>query len=78
MIDGHGYIKLPEAPAAPARRKIVVGAQVKITGGPFAGHRGLYQGQSTRERERILLDLILGSSRPVLIHHNLVSPVGDA
>jgi transcriptional antiterminator RfaH len=73
MIDGHGYIKLPEAPAAPARRVIAVGAKVKITGGPLAGHRGLFQGQSTKDRERILLSL-LGSQREVRIHHSLVVP----
>ena len=71
MIDGHGYIKLPEAPAAPARREIAIGSKVKITAGPFGGHLGLYQGQSTRERERILLNL-LGASRPVLIASSLV------
>ena len=71
VIDGHGYITLPEAPAAPARREIAIGSKVKITAGPFGGHLGLYQGQSTRDRERILLNL-LGASRPVLIASSLV------
>ena len=51
MIDGHGYIRLPEAPATPAGRKIAVGSKVKITAGPFGGMAGLYAGQSTRERD---------------------------
>jgi transcription antitermination factor NusG len=35
MIDGHGFVKLPEAPPMPARRKIAVGSKVRITAGPF-------------------------------------------
>ena len=73
MIDGHGYIRLPEAPATPAGRKIAVGSKVKITAGPFGGMAGLYAGQSTRERELILLNL-LGGQRPVLVPSNLVIP----
>ena len=73
MIDGHGYIKLPEAPAAPVRRKIAIGARVRIASGPFSGMSGLYAGMSTKDREKILLNL-LGSQRPVLIPANLVIP----
>src|SRR5580698_10745805 len=57
MIDGHGYIKLPEA-RAPTERKIAIGAKVRITGGPLVGHWGLYQGQRAQDRELILLDLL--------------------
>ena len=39
MIDGHGYIRLPEAPPPPCARKIAIGAKVRITGGPSAGCR---------------------------------------
>ena len=53
VIDDHGFVRLPEAPATPPRRKIAVGAKVKITGGAFAGMRGLYAGQTTRDRELI-------------------------
>jgi len=74
MIDGHGYVRLPEAPPAPARRKIAIGARVKVTAGPFGGMRGLYAGQSTRERELVLLNL-LGGQRPVAIAAGLVAPV---
>ena len=71
MIDGHGYIKLPEAPATPAWRKIAIGAKVKVTAGPFGGLSGLYAGQSTRERELVLLN-VLGGQRPVSIAAGLV------
>jgi hypothetical protein len=55
------------------RRKIAIGAKVKVTAGPFGGMTGLYAGQSTREREVVLLNL-LGSQRPVAIAANLVVP----
>jgi transcriptional antiterminator RfaH len=73
MIDAHGYIKLPEARGAPIERKIAIGAKVKVTAGPFGGMSGLYAGQSSRERELILLNL-LGGQRRVLIAANLVVP----
>jgi transcriptional antiterminator RfaH len=72
MIDGHGYIRLPEAPP-PVRRTIAVGAKVRIASGPFGGMSGLYAGMSTKDREKILLSL-LGSQRAVLIPANLVVP----
>jgi hypothetical protein len=73
MIVG-GYVRLPEVPAAPARRVIAVGSKVKITGGsPFSGWTGLYVGQSTRDREKVLLNL-LGGQRHVLIASRLVMP----
>ena len=40
MIDGHGYIKLPEAPATPVRRQIAIGSKVRdlaVRLGPFGG-----------------------------------------
>jgi transcriptional antiterminator RfaH len=73
MIDGHGYIRLPEAPATPAGRKIAIGAKVKVTAGPFGGLSGLYAGQSTRERELVLLN-VLGGQRPMSIAAGLVVP----
>jgi transcriptional antiterminator RfaH len=73
MIDTHGYIKLPEAPPPPPKRKIAIGARVRIASGPFGGMRGLYAGMSTKDREKILLNL-LGGQRPVLIPANLVIP----
>lgn len=73
MIDRHGYIKLPEVPAAPVGREIAVGAKVRITAGPFGGMSGLYAGQSTRERELVLLN-VLGGQRSVAIAAGLVAP----
>ena len=73
MIDSHGYIKLPEALPPPVRRQIAIGAKVVVTGGAFNGMRGLYAGQSTRERELVLLNL-LGGQRPVSIAAGLVAP----
>ena len=63
MMDARGYVRLPGAPAAPAGRKIAIGAKVRITAGPFGGMSGLYAGQSTRERELILLNLLAGNVR---------------
>jgi transcriptional antiterminator RfaH len=73
MIDGHGYVRLPEAGGAPVERKIAIGAKVRVASGPFGGMSGLYAGQSTRERELILLDL-LGRQTPVTIAAGLVAP----
>jgi transcriptional antiterminator RfaH len=73
LIDGQGFIKLPEAPPPPVRRKIAIGAKVRIASGPFGGWRGLYAGQSTRERELVLLN-VLGGQRPVAIASNLIIP----
>jgi hypothetical protein len=73
MIDGHGFVRLPEGRGAPVKRTIAIGAKVKITAGPVGGMSGLYAGQSTRDRELILLNL-LGSQRPVAIAANLVVP----
>ena len=73
MIDGHGYIRLPDRPSTPVKRTIAIGSKVKITGGPFGGMSGLYAGQSTRERELVLLN-VLGSQRPVAISAGLVAP----
>ena len=56
------------------RRKIAIGAKVKVTAGPFGGMSGLYAGQSTRERQLILLNL-LGRQTPVTIAAGLVAPV---
>jgi transcription antitermination factor NusG len=48
MIDGHGYIKLPEGRGAPVKGEIAIGAKVRITSRPFGGMSGLYAGMSTR------------------------------
>jgi transcriptional antiterminator RfaH len=48
-----GFIRLPKAQAL-----IKHGDAVRILTGPFRDHVGLYEGQSAREREHILLDLL--------------------
>ena len=45
---------------------------MRITGGPFGGMSGLYAGQSTRERELVLLN-VLGGQRPVAVAAHLVA-----
>ena len=55
MIDGRGYVRLPEARPPPVRRTIAIGAKVRITAGPFGGMSGLYAGMSTKDRERVSL-----------------------
>jgi hypothetical protein len=49
---------------------------VRIASGPFGGMRGLYAGQSTRERELVLLH-VLGGQREVRIAANLVVPLNE-
>jgi transcription antitermination factor NusG len=73
MIDGHGYIKLPDRLSAPVKRTISIGSKVKITSGPFGGWVGLYAGMTTRERELVLLN-VLGGQRPVAIAAHLIAP----
>jgi transcriptional antiterminator RfaH len=73
MLDGHGYISLPDRPSAPVKRTIAIGSKVKITGGPFGGWVGLYAGMTTREQELVLLN-VLGGQRPVAIASHLIAP----
>jgi transcriptional antiterminator RfaH len=53
-----GAIELPKAPSMKA------GERVKVLGGVFAGHFGLYQGMRPHERVEVLLAL-LGSQQRV-------------
>lgn len=63
-----GFVKLPlPAPLKP-------GQKVKIVAGSFNGLVGLYQGQSTRDRERVLLEL-LGQIVPVELPAKDITPV---
>jgi transcriptional antiterminator RfaH len=63
-VDPDGLIRLPDPPKPARRKAIPIGAKVKIASGPFRGLTGIYAGQTPRERERILLNL-LGGQRPV-------------
>jgi transcriptional antiterminator RfaH len=55
-----GAIELPKAPG------MKVGERVKVLGGVFAGHFGLYQGMRPHERVEVLLAL-LGSQQRVTL-----------
>ena len=74
MIDGHGYVRLPEGRGSPVKREIAIGSKVKIVGGAFDGAAGLYAGQTTRERELVLLNM-LGGPRKIAISAGLVAPL---
>jgi transcriptional antiterminator RfaH len=50
-----GFVQLPRGPQ--------IGERVRVVGGQFAGHIGLYAGQSPHERERVLLELLGRSVR---------------
>jgi transcriptional antiterminator RfaH len=56
--DRNGFIKLPK------KEEFHIGQSVKIVGGKFSGRIGLYDGMNTRQRERVLLEL-LGQIVPV-------------
>ena len=72
MIDGHGYVRLPDKPSQPSRRVFVKGAAVKIIGGPLQGVTALHSGLSAAEKE-ILLIAMLGASRRVAVPSHLVA-----
>ena len=73
MIDGHGYIRLPEGRGSPVKRDDRDRLEGEDHGRAFGGMSGLYAGQSTRERELILLNL-LGGQRPVSIAAGRIAP----
>jgi transcriptional antiterminator RfaH len=50
-----GFVQLPRGPQ--------IGDRVRVISGQFAGHIGLYAGQSPHERERVLLELLGRSVR---------------
>ena len=66
LVDEHGFVRLPERPLKAPRRVFAKGEAVKIVAGPFAGKAGLWQGQTTRQRELILLAM-LGAARTVAV-----------
>lgn len=66
-----GFVKLPSKPS------IRLGDKVRILHGHFAGHIGLFDGQSAHERQRILLDL-LGQKIAVEMPSGHVEPLDVA
>jgi transcriptional antiterminator RfaH len=71
-VDTDGLIRLPPPPKPARRKAIAIGAKVKVTSGPFRGFVGVYAGQTARERERILIDLLGRQARVELLHGQLV------
>jgi hypothetical protein len=51
MIDGHGYIKLPDAPPPPVRRKIAIGSKVRISRTVWRDERPLRRHEHQGPRE---------------------------
>src|SRR5262245_14093136 len=58
--EHRGLIELPKPPLAP------LGARVRVTRGPFAGHIGLYAGMKPRQRVEVLLSLLGSRQRMTL------------
>jgi transcription antitermination factor NusG len=56
--DRNGFVILPK------KEKYRIGQQVRVISGQFAGQLALYDGMSSRQRERVLLGL-LGQIVPV-------------
>ena len=73
MIDRHGFVRLPEAPAKSIRRVFKKDERVKILAGPFQGVAALHSGLSAAEKE-ILLISMLGASRQIAVPSRLVAP----
>jgi transcription antitermination factor NusG len=71
MIDGRGYIKLPDLPSKPGRHVYKRNERVTIIGGPFQGVRALHSGLSAAEKEFLLLKL-LGATRRVAVPSSMV------
>jgi transcriptional antiterminator RfaH len=55
-----GAVELPQAPG------MRVGDRVRVLGGPFQGHFGLYAGMKPHERVEVLLALLGGQQRVTL------------
>jgi transcriptional antiterminator RfaH len=71
--DPDGVIRLRARPLPTPRRVFTPGATVAIVDGPFRGLEGIYAGQSARERELVLLN-VLGATRPVAVAAHLIGP----
>lgn len=66
-----GFVKLP------SKAKFQKGDQVRITRGSFQGQIGLYDGMTSKQRERVLLEL-LGRMVPVELSPSDVAPLNVA
>jgi transcriptional antiterminator RfaH len=66
-----GAIELPQAPG------MKVGARVRVLGGPFAGHLGLYAGMRPHERVEVLF-MLLGSQRSLTLPRSGIELAPDS
>jgi transcriptional antiterminator RfaH len=64
-----GFVKLPLP-----NRNLKPGQRVRVINGAFQGQIGLYEGQTGRDRERVLLEL-LGQAVPVELPANQIVPL---
>jgi transcriptional antiterminator RfaH len=64
-----GFVKLPLP-----NRQLKPGQKVRVIAGSFNGQIGLYQGQTSRDREKVLLEL-LGQAVPVELPSKDIAPV---
>lgn len=70
--ERNGFVQLPTA-----ARTLSKGQKVRIIRGSFEGQIGLYEGMSSRDRERVLLDL-LGQAVAVELPSKDISPLNVA
>jgi transcription antitermination factor NusG len=64
-----GFVKLPLP-----NRQLKPGQKVRVIGGSFNGQIGLYEGQTSRDREKVLLEL-LGQAVPVELPGKDIAPL---
>lgn len=64
-----GFVKLPSA-----AKGLEKGQNIRVSAGNFLGHVGIYDGMSSRDRARVLLDL-LGRKVSVELARKDVSPL---
>jgi transcriptional antiterminator RfaH len=62
-----GVVELPKAPG------LQRGDRVRVLGGPFQGHLGLYEGMRPHERVDVLLQLLGGACRVTLARSDVVA-----
>jgi transcriptional antiterminator RfaH len=77
MIDGHGFVRLPDKPSKPSRHVFIKGAAVKIIGGPLQGVAALHSGLSAADKEILLIAMLGSSSRRIAVPSHLVVPVSQ-
>lgn len=74
MIVG-GLVRLPESLPPPPTRVLRKGQRVRVVSGPFTGQGGIFQSQTSRQRELILVAALLGGPRIIAIPSASIEPV---